>query len=77
MLPKVYYLTNNSIQEFRASCRIDQASTKVMDLMLFVEQFDIEMKVNYELNEQYNKISKLLSDDSFKLFQKTLWVIGL
>lgn len=77
MMPKVYFLTDNSMVNFRAECRIDQATTKVTDLMAYVEQFDIEMVVNYELNEKYNLMSKLLSDDSFDINKKVLWVIGI
>jgi hypothetical protein len=55
--PKVFYLTQNSIKNFRAECRIDQATTKVMDLMAYVKQFDIEMSVNYHLNQKYRMLA--------------------
>ena len=41
MNPKVFYLTQNSLKNFRLEARIDQATTKVMDLMAYVKQFDI------------------------------------
>lgn len=59
MLPKVYYLTQKSVNQFRAECRIEQSTTKLMDLMSYVEQFDIEMEINSNLNEKYNMISRI------------------
>lgn len=75
--PKVFYLTQNSLKNFRAECRIDQATTKVMDLMAYVKQFDIEMTVNYHLNQKYSMLAVLLSDDAFDIFKQVLWMIGL
>ena len=77
MNPKVFFLTENSLANFRLECRIDQATTKVMDLMAYVKQFNIEMTVNYELSQKYNLLAKMLSDDAFGLFKIMLWLIGL
>jgi len=77
MNPKVFYLTQNTLSNFRLECRIDQSTTKVMDLMGYTKQFDIEMTVNYELSQKYPSLAKLLSDDSFSLFKQILWFIGL
>jgi len=57
--PKVFFLTQNSLNSFRLECRIDQATTKVMDLMSYTLQFKIEMDVNYELNQKYNMLAKI------------------
>lgn len=53
MLPKVYFLAANSLNNFRAECRFDQATTKVMELMAYSKQFDIEMIVNYDMSQEY------------------------
>lgn len=76
MPPKVYFLTTKSINSFRAECRIDQSTTKVMDLMSYVEQFEIEMDINLNLTEKYNMMSKILSGDAFAFYKKFLWVMG-
>lgn len=76
MLPKVYFLTAKSVNSFRAECRIEQSTTKLMDLMSYVEQFDIEMEINNTLNDKYNLISKILSGDAFAIYKKGLWILG-
>lgn len=76
MLPKVYYLTSKSVNSFRAECRIEQSTTKLMDLMSYVEQFDIEMEINNILNDKYNTISKILSGDAFAMYKQGLWILG-
>jgi hypothetical protein len=76
MLPKVYYLTQKSVNNFRAECRIEQSTTKLMDLMSYVEQFDIEMEINCTLHDKYNFISKILSGDAFAKYKKGLWLMG-
>lgn len=76
-LPKVFFLTQNSLNDFRAECRIDQATTKVMDLMAYTLQFEIEMDVNYELSLKYAWLAKILSDDAFAMFKIVLWTLGV
>jgi hypothetical protein len=48
-----------------------------MDLMAYVKQFDIEMTVNYNLNQKYNLLARILSDDAFEQFKQILWGIGV
>ena len=55
--PKVFYLTQSSVVNFRKECRIDQATTKVMDLMSYTKQFDIEMETNFKLAQEYRYLS--------------------
>jgi len=76
MLPKVYYLTDKSVNDFRAECRIEQSTTKIMDLMSYVKQFNIEMDINCDLHLKYPKISLILSGDAFALYKKGLWLMG-
>lgn len=77
LLPKVFYLTSRSIEAFRDECRIDQHTTKLIDLMSYVKQFELEMDNNRYLAEKYQRLSDFLSGDAFKLYQQTFWIIGL
>jgi hypothetical protein len=70
MKPKVYFLTSKSVNNFRAECRIEQSTAKLMDLMSYVQQFDIEMNRNLDLSEQYPSISKFLSADAFAFWKQ-------
>lgn len=70
MKPKVYFLTSKSVNNFRAECRIEQSTAKLMDLMSYVQQFDIEMNRNLDLSEQYPSISKFLSADAFAYWKQ-------
>lgn len=44
--------------------------------MSYMEQFDIEMQLNYNINQNYRMISYILSDDAFSRYKQILWVFG-
>lgn len=76
MIPMVYYLSKKSLDTFRLECRIDQATTKVMDMMAYTKQFKIEMDVNYDMAQNQPLLARFLSDDAFTYFKMGLWLIG-
>lgn len=49
MLPKVYFLSQKSLKSFREECRIEQSTTKLVDLMNYINQFEVEMDLNYDV----------------------------
>jgi len=44
--------------------------------MSYVEQFEIEMELNYLIHKEYPLLGMLVSDDAFSLYKRLLWLYG-
>jgi hypothetical protein len=76
LLPKVFFLSSQSINSFREEARIDQSTAKLMDLMSYCEQFEIEMDLNFKMSQNHYLISMILAEDALRMYKQVLWVAG-
>jgi hypothetical protein len=72
-----FFLPKISMYKFRETCRIDQATTKIIDLMTAIDEFNIEMDSNIILARKHPKLFNKLSNDSLQRDQMYLFILGL
>lgn len=76
-VPKCFFLTDITKNEFRDTCGIDDTGTKLLEMMNNIRQFEIEMDSNSKIYEKHRILSNLTTEDAFGHFMKIGWVLGL
>jgi hypothetical protein len=74
--PKCLYLSDSSREEFLGRCSLKDSSTKLIDLMEYIEHASVLIDNVSWLHEWNVTIAFITTDTAFIFYQKFLWVLG-
>ena len=77
VLPECSYLTDETKKLFMEECSIDDASTKLMDLMSHTRNFRVEMESNIKLFREIGRASYFATESTFFNMMKITWSISV